>query len=77
MRAVADAAGPAIMKGLMNGRRAEGLAGMDSDADIVVQGLLESLDVVLGRVVFFGPGQIETDHAASLPAHGQFGQFQR
>ena len=76
VRAVPDAVGPAVVQRLVDRGRPEGLARMDRDVDVVVQDVQAGLDVVLGRIVLLGARQVEADHAAPLPANGQFGQLE-
>jgi hypothetical protein len=76
-RAVADAVRAAVMQRLGDRGRAERLAGVDRAVDVVVQDQVKGVEVVLGRVVAFGAGEIERHDAASLEGDGQFGQPHR
>jgi hypothetical protein len=72
-RAVADPARIARVQCLVDGRRAECLAGMDGHRHVRVGGDLERRLVVDGRMPAFGAGEVERDDAPAPVRHGQLG----
>ena len=64
MGAVADAVGPAVVQGLVDGRSPEGLAGVDGDVEVLVVDELEGIEVPARREAVLGSG------GAPLGRHG-------
>ena len=74
---MADAVGAAAVQGLVDRFGAKALAGVNRHILVVVHHVIEGIQVVLGRMVFFGTGEVKGHHAALAPSHRQAGQVQR
>ena len=68
--------GTAPLQGLPDGRKPEGLAGMDGGVEVLPLDKRESLEVESGRITRLGPGHVEAGHPNVAVPHGQLGDLE-
>ena len=74
--AVADPMRAASVQRLRDRGRAVRLPRVDRDVDVVLAHEAEGVEMLLGRVVVLGAGQVETDNAAVFVRDHQLGHFE-
>ncbi len=75
--AVPDPGRPAELHRLPDGRRAEGLAGVNGELDVVPPQVLEDGREPAGREAVLGAGDVEAGHRVAPVGDRQFGHAQR
>ena len=73
---VTEALGTAVLDGLPDRLRAEGLARVDREVEVLALAVLERIEVLGGRVSLLGTRDVESHDATIAPTHCQLGDLE-